>query len=167
MRSRRRRWTMRETALAAAALAFAVSLLILWFGHLRDRETDRLAAEGQVTQGVYLETFSGSSSSASRGSDTVVVGYTVGGVRYTTSVLDSRDDREAMFQPQPVRVPRLGPEQPLQVVYLPSDPAVAQVRDDMSKHPVAIYAAAGLFALIGLVFGAMGLFVLRARRGLG
>ena len=58
-------------------------------------------------------------------------------------------------------MPRLGPERPYQLVYLPSDPATARLREDLSKSAAAVCRTAGMFLLCGLVFGAAGLFLLR------
>ena len=85
----------------------------------------------------------------------------VDGVTYRTSMLVPVTRGEGpVFEDEKIRVPRLGPERPYQVVYLPSDPAVSRVRVDISKIPAAIYGTAGMFALVGLVFVAFGLFVM-------
>ena len=78
----------------------------------------------------------------------------------------SRSGREPIFKAEILRVPRLGPERPFQVVYLPSDPATSRLREDLSKAEIAVYGTAGMFMLCGLVFGAVGLFLMRRPKGL-
>lgn len=165
MRFGRFRFGAREAALSAASFAILVSLLILWLGHRHDLEVDRLVAEGKLAQGEYLSTEYGS---ASRGrSDLYTVRYRVDGVEYRTSAPGrTSSETEPIFEAELIRIPRLGPEKWYQVVYLPTDPSVSRLRADMKKSTVAAYGAAGMFMLIGLVFGAMGLFVIRKRRGL-
>ena len=157
---------MRYVALGAGALGISVALLILWLGARYDRETDRLAAEGQLAQGVYAGTrYDSSENIRDNRYSTIDVDYEVDGVRYRTSMIGgSSRGTEPVFKPERIRVPRLGPERPFQVIYLPSDPRVARVREDMSKSDIAIYGSAGLFGFIGLVFGLVGLFVIPGRR---
>lgn len=165
MRFGRRRFSTRQIALAAGAFGLSVALLILWLGHRYDQETDLLAAQGQLAQGVYINTTYNSSSNSRDSSSTIEVGYRVDGVEYRTSMSGgSSRGTKPIFEPERVRVPRLGPEKPFQVVYLPSDPTVARVREDMSKSDVAVYGTAGMFGFIGLVFGSMGFFVFPSRR---
>jgi hypothetical protein len=148
---------MRTTTLAVAAFAIGVALLVLWLGHRHDHLIDRLVAEGQLAQGRYLS----STPASSAGDGSIDVAYEVDGVAYRTSMLTGNPQREPVFEAGRIRVPRLGPERPDQVVYLPSDPATARLREDLSKTGVAVYGTAGLFFLCGLVFGAAGLFLLR------
>ncbi len=146
------RWGMRHSALAAGMVALSIAALILWLGSRAEREVDRLAAEGEVTRGWTLI-------------DSGQIGYAVGGVEYRTFLRTEEDsDSEPIFKPSPVATPRLGPPGEMQVVYLPSDPSVARLREDMSTYLAAIYGAAGLFGLIGLVFLGVGLFLLPGRR---
>ena len=163
IRRRRFRLGMRGIAIAACAFAILIALLVLWLGGRHDRETDRIVAEGRVAQGWFLSQTQGSCSS-SDGCDpgTLEVGYAVEGVIYRTSMLVpvTRGDGP-LFEDEKIRVPRLGPERPYQVVYLPSDPATSRMRVDISRNPAAIYGTAGMFGLVGLVFVAFGLFVLR------
>ncbi len=125
----RRRWTMRHAAWAAAAVAIGTARFISAMGLRHDRAIDRLAAEGAVTQGRALPRNYGSCRGGSCASDVVDVEYSVGGRRYFTyQTIPSDPDRKPILEPRLVGVPRLGPERPFQVVYLPADPAVARVR---------------------------------------
>ncbi|MGZ8312276.1 MAG: hypothetical protein ACXWUR_09450 [Allosphingosinicella sp.] len=165
MRRRRFRWDMRTITLSVAAFAIGIAVLIVWLGARYDRETDRIVAEGRLVQGRFLSQTQGSCSSRD-GCDpgTLDVAYEVDGVTYRTSMLvPVRRGSGPVFEAERIRVPRLGPERPYQVVYLPSDPATSRLREDISKSDAAVYGTAGMFALVGLVFGAMGLFVLRRR----
>jgi hypothetical protein len=160
---RRFRLNMRTGTLAAAAFAIGVALLILWLGHRQDLVIDRLVEEGVLAEGRFLSREYGSCSNDSCDSDRIHVAYAAGGVTYRTSMVVSRQGREPVFEAEVIRVPRLGPERPLQVVYLASAPATARLREDLSKSAVAVYGTAGMFLLVGLVFGAAGLFLLRPR----
>lgn len=168
MRRRRFRLGMRGITLAAAAFAISVALLIVWLGHRHDLETDRIVEEGRLAQGAFLHREYGACSSGSGcDSDRVHVAYRVGDVAYRTSMVVSRSNSSGpLFEAELIRVPRLGPERPYQVVYLPSDPSRSRLRADLRKSDVAVYGTAGMFLFIGLVFGAFGLFVLKRRRGL-
>jgi hypothetical protein len=144
------RWGARHAAFGASVFAIGLALLILWLGHRSDQEIDRLVAEGQLAQGRPSDAY-----------DDDAVLFSVNGAEYRTYYMsEGSGDSEALFQPKRVVMPRLGPEAHLQVVYLPSDPSIARVRDDMSKSGPAIYGTAGMFGLIGLVFGFVGMFVL-------
>jgi hypothetical protein len=160
---RRFRFDMRKATLAVAAFAITVALLILWLGHRQDLVIDRLVEEGLLAQGRFLGREYGSCSDDGCDSDRINVAYAVSGVTYRTSMLVSRQGREAVFEPEILRVPRLGPERPFQVVYLSSAPATSRLREDLSKSGIAVYGTAGMFLLAGLVFGGAGLFLLRPR----
>ena len=166
MRRRRFRMGGRGVALTAAAVAIGVALLVLWFGYRHDLTVERLVAEGQLAQGRYLSTNYGSCGDDGCDSDTIHVAYQVDGVTYRTSMSASRSGREPIFKAKILPVPRLGPERPYQVVYLPSDPATSRLRADLSKAEIAVYGTAGMFLVCGLVFGAVGLFAMRPPRGL-
>ncbi|WP_114950785.1 DUF3592 domain-containing protein [Sphingosinicella terrae] len=168
MRRRHFRLGTRGIILSGAAFAIAVALLILWLGARYDRETEQVIAEGRLAEGRFLYREYGScSGQRSCESDTIHIAYDVGGVTYRTSMSATRSGREPVFEDEVIRVPRLGPERLFQVVYLPGDPAISRVREDLKTNPAAVYGTAGMFGFIGLVFGAFGLFVLRRRRGLG
>jgi hypothetical protein len=154
---------MRKATLAAAAFCLGVALLVLWLGYRMDRTIDRLVEEGELAQGRFLSRTYGDRDSAG----TLDVAYAVNGVTYRTSMTVPYRQTEPVFPAEVIRVPRLGPERPYQVVYLPSDPSTARLRADLSKAPAAVYGTAGMFALAGLVFGAAGLFLLRPPKGLG
>ena len=162
MRLGRLRLGMRGITLAVAAVALLVALLIVWLGYRYDLETDRIIAEGRLAQGEFLYREYGSCTDDSCDSDRIHVAYRVAGVTYRTSMVVGRVNRsEPMFKPELIRVPRLGPERPHQVVYLPSDPSQSRLREDLSHSDIAVYGTAGMFLLCGLVFGAAGLFLLR------
>jgi len=166
MNLRRFRPGMRGIVLSGAAFAILVALLIAWLGHRYDLETDRIAAEGRLAEGEFLHRETGSCSGDRRScdSDTIHVAYEVDGVTYRTSmVAGNGSGSEPIFKAERIRVPRLGEERPFQVLYLPSDPSRSRLRADMSKSDIAVFGTAGMFLLIGLVFGAMGLFVLPKR----
>jgi hypothetical protein len=163
MSRRRFRWDMRMAPLAAAAFAIGIALLVLWLGHRHDRLIDRLVAEGELAQGRFLSQTQGDRDSAG----TLDVAYTVNGVGYRTSTSIPYSHSEPLFPAEAIRIPRLGPERAYQVVYLPSDPSTARLRADMTKSAAAVYGTAGMFALAGLVFGGVGLLMLRRPRGLG
>ena len=170
MRRRRFRFGAREMALGASAFALLVALLIVWLGARYDRETQRVIEEGRLAEGRFLYRDYGScsrSNNRSCDSDTIHVAYDVEGITYRTSMSASRSGQDPVFEDEVIRVPRFGPERPFQVIYLPGDPATSRLREDLKTNPVAVYGTAGMFAFIGLVFGAIGLFVLRRRRGLG
>jgi hypothetical protein len=162
MRRRRFRMGMREATLAAAAFAIGVSLLVLWLGYRHDLTIDRLIAEGRLAQGRYL------SSTRPSGDDagSIEIAYEVDGVTYRTSTLIPSNRTEPIFKAEVIRVPRLGPERPDQVVYLPSDPGTSRMRIDLIKSDIAVCGTAGMFFFAGLVMGAAGLFLLRRPRGL-
>lgn len=163
MRFRRSRFGPRQAALSASAFGIGVALLILWLGYRHDLEIDRLVAEGQLAEGEYIDTHYGSRADGS--ADRARFRFTVKGVKYWASAGGgSSSASKPLFEPELIRLPRLGPEGRSQIVYLPSDPSVSRLRDDMKKAYVTAYAAAGMFMLIGLVFGAVGLFVFPKRR---
>lgn len=167
MMNRPFRLGMREMVLCGAAFALFVALLIVWLGHRYDAETDRIAAEGRLVQGEYLYREYGScSGNRSCSSDRIHVAYVVDGITYRTSMADGRNGGRPVFEAELIRVPRLGPERPFQVLYLPSDPSRARLRADMTRSDLAVYGTAGMFGFMGLVFGAAGLFLLRKPRGL-
>ena len=162
MRPGRFRLGMRGITLAVAAVAILVALLIVWLGYRYDLETDRIVAEGRLVQGEYLYREYGSCSDDSCDSDRIHVAYRVAGVTYRTSMVVGRVNRsEPMFRPDLIQVPRLGPERPHQVVYLPADPSRSRLRADLTHSDIAVYGTAGMFLLCGLVFGAAGWFLLR------
>lgn len=162
MRPGRFRFGLREITLAVAAGAILVALLIVWLGHRYDRETDRIVAEGRLAQGEYLYREYGSCSDDGCDSDRIHVAYRVAGVTYRTQMVVSSSTRSGpIFEPEQIRVPRLGPERPFQVLYLPSDPSSSRLRADLSHSDIAVYRTAGMFLLAGLVFGAAALFLLR------
>jgi len=163
--ARRFRMDMRRTSLLVAAITLGIALLILWLGYRHDREVDLLISEGQLVQGRQLYREFGSCSGRNGcDPDLVHVAYDVDGTTYRTSMpADSSREREPLFDQALIEVPALGPQQPFQVIYLPADPEVSRVRADLRKSDVAVYGTAGMFGLIGLVAGWMGLFVLRRR----
>ena len=163
MGRRRFRWDMRKATLSAAAFCLGVALLVLWLGYRMDRTIDRLVAEGELAEGRFLSRTHGDRDSAG----SLDVAYAVNGVSYRVSMAVPYRQTDPVFPAGIIRVPRLGPERPYQVVYLPSDPSTARLRADLSKSPAAVYGTAGMFALAGLVFGAAGLFLLRPPKGLG
>jgi hypothetical protein len=149
-----RRLGARHAALAGGVSALAIALLMLVLGHRSDRNVERLAAEGRLAQGGYSEAY-----------DDEAITFTVDGTEYRTFFMsEDSADTPALFKPERVRTPRLGPEAPLQVVYLPSDPSVARMRDDMVRSGMAIYGTAGMFGLIGTLFTIVGIFAMRRPR---
>jgi len=162
MRPGRFRFGLREITLAGAGFAILVALLIVWLGYRYDLETDRIVAEGRLAQGEYLYREYGSCSDDGCDSDRIHVAYRVAGVTYRTQmVVSSRTRSGPIFKAERIRVPRLGPERPFQVLYLPSDPSRSRLRADLSHSDIAVYGTAGMFLLAGLVFGAAGWFLLR------
>ena len=162
MRLRRFRFGMREITLVVAAFAILVALLIVWLGARYDRETDRIVAEGRLAEGEFLSREYGSCNDDGCDSDRINVADRVNGVTYRTSMVVTSANRSGpIFEADLIRVPRLGPERPLQVVYLPSDPSRSRLRADLTHSDIAVYGTAGMFLLCGLVFGAAGLLLLR------
>jgi len=152
---------VRGITLTVAAGSFLVALLIVWLGYRYDLETDRIIAEGRLAQGEYLYREYGSCSDDSCDSDRIHVSYRVAGITYRTSMVATPSNRSGpIFEAELIRVPRLGPERPFQVVYLPSDPSRSRLRADLSHSDIAVYGTAGMFLLCGLVFGAAALFLL-------
>ncbi len=151
----------RKILLGAAAFAAAIALLVVFLGYRYDLETDRIIAEGRLAQGEFLRLESGSCSGDDGcESDRLYVSYEVGGATYQVSMFVTRPGRsEAIFQPEIIHIPRLGAERLHQVVYLPSDPATARLRADISKSDIAIYGTAGMFLFIALFFAAGACFV--------
>ncbi|MBX3561832.1 MAG: hypothetical protein KF780_08460 [Sphingomonas sp.] len=163
----RLRLNPRRIMLGGAGLAGAVALLVLYLGYRHDLYIDRIVAEGRLAQGEYLGRRYGSCSSGEGcESDEIQVSYQVDGVAYRTSMFVTPGHRsEAIFQPEVIRMPRLGEERLFQVVYLPSDPSVARLRADISKSDIAVYGTAGMFLLVSLVFAAVALFALPREEG--
>lgn len=146
----------RKIILGTAAFAAAVALLVIFLGYRYDLETDRIVAEGRLAQGDFLRRETGScSGNEGCESDQVYVSYQVDGATYQASMFVPRAGRsEAIFRPEVIRIPRLGEERPYQVVYLPSDPSVARLREDISKSDIAVYGTAGMFLFVALFFAA-------------
>jgi Protein of unknown function (DUF3592) len=152
---------IRGIVLGASGFAFAVAVLILWLGSASSDTIKQLIAQGQVTQGELVSTSYGSS-------DEMLIDYTVNGTTYRLTAFSTPSNRSRpIFDPAPVDVPRLGPAEAWQVVYLPSDPETARLRVDLNPTNMITYIAAGFFALIGLVFGLFGWRVLGKLKGLG
>lgn len=159
---------VRVILISVGTFAILLALLILLLGGRRDRETNRIIAEGQLAEGRFLNRVSGSCSGKNGcESDEIHVAYEVDGRSYRTSMFASRTGQEPIFKDEVIRVPRFGPERPFQVIYLPGDPGTSRLREDLVTDSAAVYGTAGMFGFIGLFFGAFGLFVLRPGRGLG
>ena len=155
----------RKVILGAAGLAIAVALLVIFLGYRYDLETDRIVAEGRLAEGEFLRRETGSCSGDDGcESDRIYVSYQVDGTAYQTSMFVTRADRsEAIFQPDIIRIPRLGEERLWQVVYLPDDPSVSRLRADISKSDIAVYGTAGMFLFIALFFAAGACFAFPRR----
>lgn len=152
---------MRGIVFGASGVALSVAALILWLGLATSDTIKQLIAEGQVAEGRLITTRYGSS-------DEMMIGYTVGGTSYRLTAFTTPSNRsKPIFDPAPVDIPRLGPVEPLQVVYLPSDPEIARLRADLNPTNMITFMAASFFALIGLVFGLFGWRVLGRLRHFG
>jgi len=149
---------MRTVVLAASVGVLGVAALILWLGLSNNRETARLASEGAMVQGEYFDTIYASGDDSS---DTTRVSYRVGGKTYLASMTSTRSGASPpLLKEAVIDVPRLGPKAPLQVVYLPADPAVSRLREDLKDGSLVVYLGAGFFAFIGVIFAAAGIFLL-------
>ena len=149
---------MRTVVLAASGCTIGIAALVLWLGLSYNRQTARLISEGRMVQGEYFDTSYGSGDDRS---DTIRVSYSVGGKAYLASMTSTRSGAsQPLLKEAVIDVPRLGPKAPLQVVYLPADPAVSRLREDLKDGSLVVYLGAGFFAFIGVIFAAAGIFLL-------
>lgn len=144
-------------AFGVGLFALCVAALIFWLGDRAAGDVRRLVAEGRVAQSEEVDRTYGDKSM------TRTLAYVVDGRRYTIAATSSTTGMTPVFDEEPIPVPRLGPENSMQVVYLPSDPAMAYLRHHLKEGLVTIYFACGLFTLIGLFFGAAGLMFRRVK----
>lgn len=144
-------------ALGAALLALGVAALIFWLGNRAADDVLRLVAEGRVVRAEEVSRHNEDRSV------TRTLAYFVAGRRYIVTSTSSSSEKRPVFDEDPIPVPRLGPEDVMHVVYLPSDPAIAYMRYDLKEGRTPIYFATGLFTLIGLFFCAAGLAFRRSK----
>jgi len=159
-------FNFRASAFLGSALGFAAALLIAGFAIYNNVKTHRLVDTGQVAEGTVVDRQSSNSGSDNRGGDTCfynIVSYKVAGKAYQLDGGCHSDLRQPLHVPTIVDIPRLGPERPDQVVYLPSDPEVAKLRSEITFDLIPDYGTGGLFLLIGVVFGWFGLVVLKPK----
>ena len=121
---------MRPIALTLSAIALIVAVVILVAGFRANAEVDRLIARGRVVQGTFgMPDTTNSENTCDR------VDYVVEARHYTLAAeCSSNNDQRPIVPETIVAVPRLGPEKPGQVVYLPGDPAVARLRDELFRY---------------------------------
>lgn len=153
--------SMRVIAFSAGLFALLIAGLILWLGLASTRGVERLIAEGQIVQGEFVN----QTTDHNRGSDIWHVKYRVGDKDYSVTSRVRHSGRSApLIDDTPAPMPQFGPEEPLQVVYLPSDPAIARLRSDLSTDNLPYYLASGFLALIGLAMVAAARFLLPKSR---
>lgn len=140
--------SFRKIAFLAGLGAWIVAGLILRLGLASTRAAERLIAEGEVTTGDVIGVYS----TDSHKTDQIQVQYRVGDKDYRLyALVDKRTGARPVIEKRAVPVPRLGPNDPLHVVYLPSDPGIAQMRRDLSTDNLTYYIAAGYCALLGIL----------------
>jgi hypothetical protein len=153
-----RRLRLPAIAMIVSAVTLLVAAGLLWLGFRSAAQVDRLVREGVLAQGTERHrSYDGRNA-------TVDIVYAVDGREYGITVSYRTRGSPSLLDPAPVPMPQLGPEAPLQVVYLPGDPAVARLRDDLRPGMAVWLAAAGFFGFIGLVFGAVAFLIRRKPR---
>lgn len=163
-RRRRFRFGMRGITLAGAALAGLVAATCFWLAWEEHRTISALRERGALAAGQYLRTVQTStrdSSGFTESGSYRVWAYRAAGRRY--EVVDNYRPRAAPDD----AAPRLGPMAEGQIVYLPERPGEARMRAELSLDLLPFLGTGGMFLLIALVFGGVGVFLLRPRRGLG
>lgn len=139
----------RLVARIASVVALLLAGLLIYFGSRSAAEVDQLVREGVLVQGVERDR-----RTSEEHSETVVVGYVVDGREYRVQTsFTPRTSREPLLEDARADTSRLGPEAPLQVVYLRGDPAVARLRTDLQSGMTPFLIAAALFGLVGIIFG--------------
>lgn len=145
-------FNLRHCAFLASALALVGAVLVLWGGLSSNAQARHLIADGRLVQGTELRQDSSSDDDST--CFTRIIGYVVNGKHYTTESECVRSNSSGpVIEETVVALPRLGPEDVDQIVYLPSDPSVAHLRDELTLDMFPYYAGGGFCGLFGLIFG--------------
>jgi hypothetical protein len=135
-------------------LIAAALFLVAW---LDSRTAASLRERGAVTVGRVVGSETLVSDSNSGRTDMMLVrtwAYQVGGRSYELK------DRGSSYVPIADAIARLGPAAPDQIVYLPEDPSVARMRDEIGPNVFGPLVGGSLFLVIAAALGGVGIFLL-------